>query len=172
MNTGTSDSPARCAARHRRSPATMRKPSPSSVTTSGCTIPCARIDSASSSNAVSSKWDLGCNRFGRNLEVGMDRPGAAALASGDCVSGESVFPGSRAGALAACAASGLSSASRPRPSRRLAVTPRPPRWHSISPSRRALEQVSDTPELRDSRGRTGGSACHDSALPPSGRFSE
>ena len=52
---GTSRSPAFCAARQRRSPATISKRPPSTGRTRiGCMIPCSRIESASSASDASS----------------------------------------------------------------------------------------------------------------------
>ena len=52
---GISFSPARCAARQRRSPATMAKPVPLLRTRIGSSTPCSRIEPASSSSRFSSK---------------------------------------------------------------------------------------------------------------------
>ncbi len=72
IRTGTSVSPAFCAARQRRSPATIwycLRPMPL-VTINGWITPCSRIDAASSSSLSSSHSDRGCNGFASRLSIG------------------------------------------------------------------------------------------------------
>ncbi len=63
--TGTSANPSNCDARQRRSPAISSNCPPRSRTISGWTMPCSRIESASSRNASSENFLRGCNEQGR-----------------------------------------------------------------------------------------------------------
>jgi hypothetical protein len=59
-----------CAARQRRSPAINSKKPPRSRTMSGCTMPCSRMESASSLNASAEKSLRGCSGHGRMRSSG------------------------------------------------------------------------------------------------------
>src|SRR5213592_1480145 len=61
---GSRSTPASCAARKRRSPATSSRPAAVGRTTIGCRSPCALIDAASSRSFSSSKCLRGCSGFG------------------------------------------------------------------------------------------------------------
>jgi len=113
--TGTSWSPARCAARQRRSPAMSSKRTsrgsvapPTLRTTIGWMIPFSRIDWASSSSSASSKCCRGCPGCGTILSTGHEK---MALSPYDGLCGVAGFGGSAG-----------RSASSPRPSARFFST--------------------------------------------------
>ena len=80
--TGSFSRPAICAARQRRSPATISKRSPLRRTTMGCTRPALLIDSANSCSLTSSKRVLGCSGLGSSRSRSTSRCGCLASTTG------------------------------------------------------------------------------------------
>jgi len=87
---GITSSPAKRAARHRRSPATMVYRLPSGYTMMGCITPDCWIDSASWRSASSSKRLRGCSRLGSMLPRG--NSSTAFSMAGESPSSSSALP--------------------------------------------------------------------------------
>src|ERR1017187_6185251 len=108
--TGTSGRLSSCAARQRRSPAMSSKNPLRSRTMSGCTMPCSRMESASSCNASAANSLRGCKAEGR-MRFNATRwtrsrlSGAVAAATG----------GGMMGVEAGCVSGGLPLINAPRP---------------------------------------------------------
>ena len=100
---GISFSPARCAARQRRSPARIRYLPPSRRTRIGSTIPCSRMEAASSSSRFSSNRFRGCFGFrstassGSERSIRPDAAPAAAEVGGAAFARRAAIPRPRAG---------------------------------------------------------------------------